>query len=167
MATAEPEPSSLRPSDIIGQRFPAARKGYETDEVDAFLRKVADHVARLQGKLEWQRARSEQLERVTNSAQEAANSRMGRNFQDVVRALDEATSRIRAEAEAEARKRVAAAHDEADQIVAAARTEAEAILASAQARLGGRRVRGTRLIRIPEAEAGGLLGASDAEDRSP
>jgi cell division septum initiation protein DivIVA len=104
---------------------------------------------------------------MTASAQEAAYSRMGHNFMDVVRALDEATSRIRAEAEAEARRRVAAAHDEADQIVAAAKEEAAAILAAARPKVAGRRTRATRLIRLSEAEPGGLLGASDREGRSP
>jgi DivIVA domain-containing protein len=167
VASPESETAGLGPSDIAGQRFSPARKGYQTDEVDAFLRKVADHVGRLRGELDWQRARSEQLELVTASAQEAAYSRMGRNFMDVVRALDEATSRIRAEAESEARRRVAAAHDEADQIVAAAKEEASALLAAARPKVTGRRTRATRLIRLPESEASGLLEASDREGRSP
>jgi DivIVA domain-containing protein len=166
MATAEPDRPPLRPSDITGQRFAVGRKGYDPAEVDSFMHKVADQVGRLQGQLEWQRARSEQLERRTAAAQEVAYSRMGRNFMDVVRALDEATSRIRAEAEVEARKRVAAAHDEADQIVEAAKEQAKAVLASAPGRGAGRRRKGPQVIRIPEPAAEDLLAASKREGRS-
>lgn len=161
MTTAESETTSLSPSDIALQRFSVARRGYDRDEVDSFLRKVAEHVDRLGGELEWQRARSEHLEHRTAAAQEAAYSRIGRDFTEVVRALEESISRIRAEAEAEARKRVSAAHDEADQIVAAARREAEAILGAAP----GASTAGSRgVVRIPEAEARGLLAASDDQN---
>jgi cell division septum initiation protein DivIVA len=140
------------------------RKGYPPDEVDAFLRRVAAHVDRLQGQLDWQRARSEQLGHQSMKAQEAAYSQIGRDFTEVVRALEEAISRIRAEAEAEARKRIAAAHDEADRIVAAAKEAARNIAPSGKEPPRPAR-RGPRVVRVPEAQGRDLLSASEEEDR--
>ena len=161
MTTAKSEASSLGPSDIAGQRFSLVRKGYEPDEVDSFLKKVAGEVDRLHGELEWQRARSKPRGHQPAAVQEAAYSRIGRDFTEVVRALEEAISRIRAEAEGEARKRIAAAHDEADRIVAAAREAAQAIAGSTRA---DALRRGPRVVRIPEAKTSGRLPASKDED---
>ena len=162
MTAADPEATSLSPAEIASQRFSLTRKGYDCGQVDAFLRKVAEHVDRLGGELEWQRTRCEHLEHRTTAAQEAAYSRIGRDFTEVVRALEESIGRIRAEAEAEARKRVLAAHQEADRIVAAARREAGVILRPASGGSSGRGRRG--VLRIPEAERPGLISAADDTD---
>ena len=164
MTTAKSATSSLRPSDIAGQRFSLVRKGYKPDEVDAFLRKVAAHADRLQGELEWQRARSERLGIRSEAAEEAAYSRIGRDFTEVVRSLEEAISRIRGEAEAEARNRVAAAHDEANQIVSAARKAAKAIAASGRSEPQRSPRRASRVVRIPESKPADLLAASEDQD---
>jgi len=162
--SAEPA-SSLRPSDIAGRRFAMNRKGYDPEEVDGFLRRVADEVGRLTGELEWHRARGEHLERRAEAAQEAAYSRMGRNFMDVVRALDEATARIRAEAEAAAKKRIAAAHDEADQIVAAAKEQANQVSGTGRGRSAARRRTGSPVVRVPDLDGDRALAASNRKAR--
>jgi DivIVA domain-containing protein len=130
----EPEPPAFRPSEIAGHRFSVGRKGFNPGEVHAFLQVVAEHLARLEAQIEWQRARTEHMERQSGSAKDAAYSRLSRDFIEVVRAADEASSRVRSEVEAEARKTIAGAHDEADEIVAAAKAEAEGVLAAARSR---------------------------------
>src|SRR2546422_6303691 len=133
MATSELETPSPHPAEIAAQRFTVARKGYDTEEVHRDLRQVAEQLSRLQGEIEWQRARSEHLERRTTAAQEAAYVRLSRDFMDVVRRADEAAGRVRAQAEAQARAEVGSAHREAGRLLAAAAEQAEMILTAARA----------------------------------
>ena len=132
VATPEPERHSLRPSSIAGQGFSLARKGYEPQEVHAFLTEVAEYVSRLQGEVEWLRARSEHLDRRTAAAQDAAYARLSRDFMDVVRRADEAASRVRLQAEAKAQSDLVLARGDAERIVGEAKLEAERILAAAR-----------------------------------
>jgi DivIVA domain-containing protein len=132
VATSELDSPTLQPADIAAKRFPVGRKGYAQEEVQRFLRQVAENLSRLQGEIEWQRARGEHLERRTTAAQEAAYVRLSRDFMDVVRRADEAAGRVRADAEAEARAEVGSAHREAARLLAAAVEQAEMILTEAR-----------------------------------
>lgn len=134
MATTEPEPPQLTPSDIANHTFARRRKGVNPDEVETYLRSLAAHVARLQAKVDWHNARTDFLEHQTAGAKDAAYARLAKEFEEVVRAADTASARVHAEADAEAKRAIAAAHDEADEIVAAAKAEAEGVIAAAHAR---------------------------------
>jgi DivIVA domain-containing protein len=134
MATTEPEPPPLTAADIANRTFARRRKGVNPDEVQAYLRSLAEHVARVQSQVEWHKARTDFLERQTAGAKDAAYARLAKDFHEVVRAADQASARVRAEADAEAKRTIAAAHDEADEIVAAAKAEAEGVIAAAKAR---------------------------------
>ncbi|HMC37320.1 MAG TPA: hypothetical protein VKK30_05595, partial [Actinomycetota bacterium] len=83
----------------------------------------------------------------------------------VVRALDEATARIRAEAEAAAKKRIAAAHDEADQIVAAAKEQANQVSGTGRGRSAARRRTGSPVVRVPDLDGDRALAASNRKAR--
>lgn len=133
MATSELDALPSHPADIAAQRFPMTRKGYAPEDVREFLRQLAEYVSRLQGEIEWQRARSEHLERRTAAAQEAAYARLSRDFMDVVRRADEAAGGVRAEAEARARAELSSAHGEAARLLAGAAEQAEDILTEARA----------------------------------
>lgn len=132
MATPEPDRHALRPSSIAGRGFALAKKGYEPEEVHAFLREVAERVSRLQGEVEWLRARSEHLERRSDAAQESAYARVSRDFMEVVRRADEAAGRVRLQAEAKAQTEMMLARKEAERLLNQARMEAEKILAAAR-----------------------------------
>src|SRR5438105_3264193 len=80
------ETTSLSPSDIASRRFSVGRRGYDCEQVEAFLRQVAEHVDRLGAELEWQRARSEDLRRRANASDRAVRSWTGPDFTDVIRA---------------------------------------------------------------------------------
>jgi cell division septum initiation protein DivIVA len=136
MSTSEVRSAKPRSADIAVRRFSIARKGYEPDEVEPFLREVADYLNRMEGELEWLRTRCEHLERRATSAQEAAYARLSRDFMDVVRRADEAATRVRADAEAQAQAEVTSAHREAARLLAAAAEQAEAILTEARAEAG-------------------------------
>jgi cell division septum initiation protein DivIVA len=132
VATPEPERHALRPSYIAGRGFSLGRKGYEPEEVHEFLREVAEYVSRLQGEVEWLRARSEHLERRSDAAQESAYARLSREFMEVVRRADEAAGRVRLQAETKAQTDMMMARRDAERILNEARFEAERILAAAR-----------------------------------
>jgi hypothetical protein len=132
VATPEPERQGLRPSSIAGRGFPLGRKGYEPEEVHEFLREVAEYVSRLQGEVEWLRARSEHLERRVAAAQDSAYARLSRDFMEVVRRADEAAGRVRHQADAKAQSDIMMARRDAERILTEARLEADRILAAAR-----------------------------------
>jgi DivIVA domain-containing protein len=132
MASPESERVSLRPADIAGHRFATTRRGYDPEEVDGLLRAVAEHLSRLQGEIEWQQARVEHLERRAASTQDDAYARLSRDFMKAVRAADEATARVRQEAEAEARRSVVEAKQEAEAFLAKAREKAGRLVSDAR-----------------------------------
>ncbi|CAN5338314.1 hypothetical protein BH20ACT24_BH20ACT24_19630 [soil metagenome] len=101
-----PEPdhsTELHPSDIADRRFSIVRRGYDPDEVQRFLGRVAERLRLLEVELQQQGVRAELLERRSASAAEAAYTRISRHLTDVLRAADVAAASIRAEAEREAR----------------------------------------------------------------
>jgi DivIVA protein len=132
VATHEPERHALRPSYIAGRGFSLTRKGYEPQEVHEFLTEVAEYISRLQGEVEWLRARSEHLDRRSAAAQETAYARLSRDFMEVVRRADEAAGRVRMQAEAKAQADLVLARRDAERIVTEARLEAERIVAAAR-----------------------------------
>jgi hypothetical protein len=132
VATPEAERQGLRPSFIAGRGFSLSKKGYEPEEVHEFLREVAEYVSRLQGEVEWLRARSEHLERRVAAAQDSAYARLSRDFMEVVRRADEAAGRVRHQAEAKAQSDLMMARKDAERILGEARLEAERILAAAR-----------------------------------
>lgn len=79
---AEVEPLFLRPANIASRRFTRSMNGYDPEEVEQFLEDVADYLSRLEGELEWRRARrgrqpgtigeQEEAVRVVASAREQA-----------------------------------------------------------------------------------------------
>jgi DivIVA domain-containing protein len=131
VATAEIGSSALRPADIASRRFAVAKKGYEPDQVHAFLNQVSEQLSRMQGEIEWQRARCEHLELRTAGAQQAAYARVSREFMDVARKADEAACKVRTDAEHEIRAALNAAREEAAAIVANSGRQAKRILAQA------------------------------------
>jgi len=119
-------------SRISTHRFSSGRRGYQTDEVDAFLRAVAEHVSRLEADLHHYRGQAEGLEARLSGSEESAYSRVSADFAHMIRAADHAANEVRSSAEAKARATVAVAHAEADRIVAEAHEAAERALAVAR-----------------------------------
>jgi len=137
VATEEREVAALRPGDIQEQRFTIEERGYDPEEVRPFLQAVAEHVGRLQGEIDWQRARVEHLEQRSLAAQESAYDRISNDLMEVVRRTDEASIEVRARAEEEARAALSGARDDANRMVALAAGEAERILLTARAEAEG------------------------------
>jgi cell division initiation protein len=162
MAAHQGDTSPLRPSDIAGMRFTVGRRGYDPDEVTAFLAMVAERLSRLQAEVEWHRGRTEHLERRMASVQEGAYARVARDFAEAIRLADEATTRVRTDAEAEARNAISSAQTEAERILASVRTEAREILSDAKTR-SERILQDATLAAVQAAEAAIVdVGASEA-----
>jgi DivIVA domain-containing protein len=136
MATSEPlrTASLLNPERIASQRFTVGRRGYEIEEVKAYLHSLAEEVGRVIGELEWFRARADNLERRNGSAQEAAYARLARDFTAAIKAADEAAERVIADAEQEAAAMLATASERAAGAVAKAEARAAAVMAEASDR---------------------------------
>jgi DivIVA domain-containing protein len=149
------EAANLRPGDIASARFSIGKRGYEPEEVDEFLQAVADHLGRLQGEIEWQRARVEHLEQRTVAAQESAYDRISREFMEVVRRADEAASQVRTKAEDEARAALSSAREESNRMMAAGAEEAERVLLTARAEAERLVAEATRQVERLVREAGG------------
>jgi DivIVA domain-containing protein len=131
VATEQRE-AALGPEDIEGQRFTVGKRGYEPEEVHRFLQAVGEHVGRLQGEIDWQRARVEHLEQGSLAAKESAYDRISQEFMEVVRRADEAATQVRTRAEDEASVALGAAREDANRMVALAADEAERILLTAR-----------------------------------
>jgi cell division septum initiation protein DivIVA len=133
VATTEAVSPRSGAPDVATQGFALIRRGYDPQAVDVFVASVGEQIARLQGEVEWLRARSEHFERRSASATEAAYARMARQLVDLVRKADQAVQQVRTEAKHEAGRLVGLARAEADRILMEARQEAEAVLTSAAA----------------------------------
>jgi DivIVA domain-containing protein len=131
-AKPEQQVRELRSTDMLGHRFALTRRGYDPDEVQGFLRLIAEQLSRLEAEIEWQRARSDQLEHRGSAAQEATYKRLSRAFMDAVARADQAATRVKIAAEEEAKVRVDAAREEAARTVIAGQEEADRILSAAQ-----------------------------------
>jgi DivIVA domain-containing protein len=134
-ASGAARPVTMEPLDAGGistRRFAQARRGYETSEVDAFLREVAEHVSRLEADSAHARSKVDGLSARAASSEEAAYDRIASDFAYVIRTADRAASEVRGSAEANARATVAAARAEADRVVAEAHEAAERVVAGAR-----------------------------------
>lgn len=133
--------SSLTPQDIEAQVFREKFKGYDQDEVDAFLDRVADRLAELV------REREELLARVDRVEADAAESieaerLLKRTLITAQRTADETV----AEAIGQANSAIAEAEQRATQIVTDAEARAADIIADAERRAGDLVAQGRREI---------------------
>ena len=124
MATTEAVSPRSGARDVATQRFAIIRRGYDPEAVDRFLASAGEQMARLRGQVEWLRARSENFERRSASANEAAYARVARQLVNLVRKADQAAQQVRTGAKEEAGRLVGSARAEADRILAEARKEA-------------------------------------------
>jgi DivIVA domain-containing protein len=111
----------LRAPDIATHRFALARRGYQPDEVRAYLERLAAEVERLQQELQRHRAHAEILEHRNRAAAETAYSQVSQGMVDVMQVAEAAAARVRSDAEAEGGRIVAEARHEAERLLAESR----------------------------------------------
>ena len=140
--------SDLSPQDIEAQVFREKFKGYDQEEVDAFLDRVADRLSALL------REREEMLARVQRVEADAADSieaerLLKRTLITAQRTADETV----AEAMAQANSAIADAEQQAQRIVADAELRATEIVADAERRAGELVAQGRRDVEARRAAA--------------
>ena len=113
MSISTAETQSLTGIAVGTRRFSSARRGYDTEEVDEFLARVADRVRELEGEAQRQRATLDLLQRKVTSAQEAAYARVFRQLMEVMRTAEREAARIKVDAEKEAKAILTRAREEA------------------------------------------------------
>jgi DivIVA domain-containing protein len=113
LAPQEMESVFLRPAKIASRRFTRTTGGYDPNEVHQFLEDVADYLSRLEGELEWRRARRTRQMGTIGEQEEAIS---------VVTAAREQAERIVAEARKDAEGYVRLARAIAQQLALEAQT---------------------------------------------
>jgi DivIVA domain-containing protein len=149
----------LGPIDIAGRRFNQAALGYDTGEVERFLGDIAKQTQELLDHVRMTDGSAEHAHQGGGAAEEAAYSRLAREFSDAVRAADVSIGKMRREAEAEVDQVLATAQAEAERLSAEAKTEADQILAAA-------REEAHRLQASAKSEAERLFSAARAKVES-
>ena len=131
----------MNPQEIQGREFLVGIRGYDRDEVDAFLAQLAEEHGRVLAELEALRAATPEE---TDPLEE-----LGANVTAVLRSANEAAATITAEAE----ELLELARREADELRAATHAEAERIVAEAQERARAAEAAGEARGRERAAEA--------------
>jgi DivIVA domain-containing protein len=162
-----PEPP-LDATGIARRHFSTARKGYDPDEVRAFLHELADMVGRLQRGEAHERERAERAETRADLAEKLDQHRLiellGEETARVLDAAREAGGDIRTKAEENAARMVREAHTEARGIIDAADqdaatrrleilAEADKLRREAEAEVDLRRAEGRDLVDVMRREA--------------
>lgn len=144
VATSDLETSPFgQPQDPARPRFTQVRHGYDRDEVDRHLDELTEQITRLHSEIDWLTARSEHLVRRSAAAEEAAYTRVSRQFAEAIAAADhelgrmrsvgtQEAARIREEAEREAAGIRAGAQREAAQLRAHAMEDADRLIRAAR-----------------------------------
>src|SRR5438093_5148301 len=130
----------MNPNDIEAREFAVANRGYDCEEVDAFLRVVGAEVRRLQSRLAKQGTSEEAVEAsadVPGSTQGAVEDLSAPDPAETYRRVGDETARILVAAEQAAVEIKERGEREAAELVAAARREAIALHKAAKAERGG------------------------------
>ncbi|HEY8545655.1 MAG TPA: DivIVA domain-containing protein, partial [Acidimicrobiales bacterium] len=163
-------------NSIVRRQFATVRRGYDQDEVRAYLRELADVIDGLRRREAEQRARAEAAEARTPSWEDIDEHRLVEMLgEETARILDAgrvASADIRRKAEEAAERLIAEANEEAHRIRAEneaallrrraeVNVELEALRAEAAAELDRRRAEGAELVneirRTAQAEADELV----------
>jgi cell division septum initiation protein DivIVA len=162
-----PEPP-VDATGIARRHFPTVRKGYEPDEVRAYLHELSDLVGRLQRGEAHERERAERAETRAQLAEQLDQHRLvellGEETARVLEAAREAGSDIRAKGEESASRMIREAQSEARSLLEAAErdsayrrsqilAEADALRREAEAEVERRRAEGQGIVDIMRREA--------------
>ncbi|MCC5954100.1 MAG: DivIVA domain-containing protein [Acidimicrobiia bacterium] len=168
MTSPEPRQGSLSADAVAAQSFAVVRRGYDTREVQSFLRELADELRALRQSLADHQT---MLGEARAAAEEAATFDEQRLTEalgaETVRILDAARAAaedLRARGRAEGDALLAAATDEAEQIRRRAESVLEERRAEADAEVAGRLAEAAATLEQAQAEADALRrqGVDDA-----
>ena len=149
----------LNPSaeQIRRREFVTIRRGYDPDQVRAYLRQVGDQIESLEGQLETSKAEIASLMRTRAQVEPAdaasaqrirddAYSQLSERMADILRTADRHAEEIRQEGEEEVRRMIAEARAEADDIRVDSQAKAEEVRRKAEELMRGSRNHADRLV---------------------
>ena len=140
-------PLFATPDQIRRREFVATRRGYDPDQVRAYLEQLADQIAQLEARVAEERKKAEVASNAPSPKAEEYE-RATRRIAEAIRSADESAERILTEARAEAGAMLDAARAEADRVRAEAQATADAALGEVE-----KTVRETREVATRATEA--------------
>ena len=102
--------------DIYHPEFAVVLRGYDPEEVRAYVINVANHIEALQRQMMDAREQIEAARRQTATAKEAAYQQLGQHMADLLHHADQEAERLRREGADDARRRMSDAQREAERL---------------------------------------------------
>lgn len=111
--------------DIYHPEFAVVLRGYDPEEVRAYVINVANHIEALQRQMMDAREQIEAARRQTATAKEAAYQQLGQHMADLLHHADQEAERLRREGADDARRRMSDAQREAERLARESEESAE------------------------------------------
>jgi DivIVA domain-containing protein len=138
--------------DIFHPEFAVVLRGYDPEEVRAYVLNVANHIEGLQRQVDELRDQIDEAHREAAAAKEAAYHQLGSKMADLLHAADGEAERLRRDGAEEARRRTAEAQQQADRTMREAEENADEV-----------RRRGEEMLARAKAETERVLGGLSAK----
>jgi DivIVA domain-containing protein len=145
-ATRLDHPILMSAEQIRRREFVTARRGYDPDQVRAFLEELADQMDVMASMIRESRMEADAAARAGAQPPADPYERLAERVASVIRAADEAAERLRIEGSREAERMMLEARSDADQIRTDAQAKAEQARAEAQHALTEAREQADRTI---------------------
>lgn len=157
-------PVFVTADQIRRREFVASRRGYDAEQVKAFLEQIATQIEQMEEMLKEARLRAETA--ATAPVRDDPYEAVSRRVAETMRTADEAANRIIAEARLEAEQILVPARTEADRVRLEAKKAAESALSAADAAIHEARERAENVLaRIGERRERALLHLQQFRDQ--
>jgi DivIVA domain-containing protein len=154
------------PDSIRGKEFAQVKRGYDPDQVHAFLNQVASSIEQLDGELRQARTELSTMSKRGPQSDEDPYERLAARVAEVIRTADRIAEQTRKEAQEEAARLLSEIKDKSERQLAEARDKAERQLAEAREKaekqLTEAKSESEKVRRDAKAEAQRLRVAADA-----
>ena len=162
MAVAENPFLRWEVQDLLHPQFTRVLKGYDAEEVEAYVRRIVDRIQMLEEELRRAKEERDAATRRYASVKDEAYRQVAGRMARVLRAAEELSDTLRREAEEEADRRLAEATERAQGLLHEAELEAHRVRQDAE--LDARRLRqeGEESLRQAREEADRILGTLEA-----
>lgn len=157
-------PVFVTADQIRRREFVASRRGYDAEQVKAFLEQIATQIEQMEQMLKEARLKAEAA--ATAPVRDDPYEAVSRRVAETMRTADEAANRIIAEARLEAEQILVPARTEADRVRLEAKKAAESALSAADAAIHEARERAEKVLaRIGERRERALMHLQQFRDQ--
>ena len=138
---------SREQEDLLRPEFTRVLKGYDPEQVEAYIGNMVEHLGRLERELREAKEQLEAMQRRYSAAREEAYSQVAVKMAEVIRTADQQADRLRRETEEQTARLVADAGQQASQIRREAEADAER-----------QRQEGDEVVRVATADRDRIIG---------